>query len=282
MTNLFLVNKVLDKKHNMTTIKLLQHHHELLLNNYNRIAECPYYRDNKISLVFHDSKFTLIQPTLFDLLNLWKEIECCINDHRVYILSIRESNLKLSGTGIDIATKSIITGELKLDRTVEEIFMDLNKAKNTLSPYCVPLNYIFVELQSNKTEYLQYIDDLTNSFFIRLQLAAIFEGYDFKDRIKLRQSEQEFYLTISGFSSREFFISCKDEEDFKFKISMLTDHVRYSTKHRGYILLSNQFLVLTKIFHHPSHLLKDETIKDIIGAAKDFETIVQDFMKGKF
>lgn len=264
-----------------TFIKLLQQHHKFLLNNSERINDCPYYKDTHVDLLFHDQKFKRIQPNLGDLLYIWNNVDCYINNNKVLILSIRESPSKLSGTGINIVTGSIEVGELTMDRSLDLFFAEYNLVRD-YSKYFVPLPKLIVELQTGNTEYHHYVEKLTNTFFAKLHLEATLEKYDMNSNVKLIQTQDIFYLIINSRFPLDDVLYYITEVYLKNK-NRLRDHIRITFRQRGYNdeIFPDRF-VISKFFDHPSDLLKDETIKDIIGAAKDFEKNIQDFMREKF
>lgn len=266
---------------NMTTfIKILQHHHKFLLENHQKIIDCPFYKDTHVDLLFHDKKFKLTQPNISDILHIWRNVEGYINNSKVFILSIRESSKKLSGTGINIATGGIEVGELTLDRSIDYFFKEYNVVRD-FSQYYVPLPTLIVELQTGSTEYLQNIDKLTNTFYERLHLEATLERYDLGNKVKLVQTHDTFYLVINSrlpLSDILFYIC---EVHLKNK-NVLRDHIRITFRQRGYTdeIFPGRFSI-SKLFYHPTELLKDETFKEIVSAAQTFEKILKDFMTGK-
>ena len=263
-----------------TFIKLLQQHHKFLLENYEKINDSPYYKDTHVDLLFHNQKFKLIQPNLGDFLHIWGNVDCYINNGKVFILSIRESNTKLSGTGINIATGRIEVGELTLDRSVESFFREYNITRNS-SKFYVPLPLLITELQTGNTEYHYYIDKLTNTFFARLHQEATLEKYDLGNEVKLIQIHDTFYLTIQSRLPLDNILYYIAEVYLKNK-NLLRDHIRQTFRERGYVdQISPARFSISKFFNHPSQLLKEETLKEIIHTAHTFEKILENFMMGR-
>lgn len=262
----------------MTTIQILRQEYKLLLENYEIINDCDFYRDCRLGLLFRDQEFKSFKVTLGKLLNLWMNSETNINNEKNYVVSARLGPDKISGLGINIETEIMNAGTLTFNNQKnKDVFIAILNSTQIQNFY-VPLNFIIVELQSGRNEYIKTVEEVNNTFIPQLSREAESQGLVLANKIRLDQEQEKFIITITvPLLLKQMMEKQTDDRDRMKVISSFREHTKYNLGKFGFedISFSSDQCSIKKAFLHPSDLLKEETLKDLIVALSTFENAIK-------
>lgn len=263
----------------MTPIQTLRQEYRLLLENYGIINDCNFYKDCQLELLFRDQEFKSFKVTLGKLLNLWMNSETIINNEKNYVVSARLGPDKISGLGINIETGIMNAGTLTFNNQKDkDRFLAILKSTQMQNLY-VPLNFIIVELQSGRNEYLKIVEEVNNTFIPQLSREAESQGLVLANKIRLDQDQKKFIIAIAvPLLLKQMMEKQTDDRARMRAISTIREHIKYSLGKFGfeYISFTSDQCSIKKAFLHPSDLLKEETLKDLIVALSTFENAIKD------